>query len=97
MIIPSSIYINLVVVSSFSFDLVIALNRSRLFWFSWNQIQKFRGGPEILDHQFFRSNRNAVHVPEQLDTVLFWIITKASARSSNSGNCVLIITKASSG
>jgi hypothetical protein len=50
-------------------------------------IQKFCGGPEILD-QFFRPYQNAVHAPEIQGTVLRIIATEC-ARSTNPGHFVL--------
>ncbi len=59
-------------------------------------LQKFCGGPEILDQVFVRSYRNAVNVPEFLDTV-FQIVPKCCARSRSSGQGVFVpfITKES--
>jgi hypothetical protein len=46
-------------------------------------IPKFCVGPEFLD-QLFRSNRNAMHIPEIVE-IVFWILPEGSACSRNAG------------
>jgi hypothetical protein len=57
-------------------------------------VEKFCGGPEILDQILFRSYENAAHVPKYLKSLL-WITTKVVAGCSNFGSFAWIVTKES--